>query len=316
MKLKTKISLVTLGGTALFAGTSYMAFKSLLDRTYETPRFLKEVFHKPSKNKKIHDNDERELWFNEQQFTEYEIENAEGKIVKGYFLPAKKTSDVYVFCAPGFKTDAKRQFRFIAKYFHDKNINIFMIDHRASGESDGRYISFGMYEYYDAMQWLYFMKETFGNDIKIILYGVSMGAATVNNMCGDASLPENVKFVISDCSFTSPWELFRYSLKNAHWPVFPLLQGVNMYNRIFNRFSFKDCNTPIESVKYMKLPVLFIHGKRDNFVPWQMVNKLYDECSSPDKELFIVEDAPHCACYLKAPEEYEAKINKLIEKYI
>lgn len=316
MKLRTKISIAALSGAGIFAGTSYMAFKSLLDRTYKTPQFLQDVFKKPSKTKKLHDNDPREAWFNEQQFIEYEIESANGGKNKGYFLPSEKESDVYVLCIPGFKTSAKKQFRFITKYFHDKNINVFMIDNRASGESDGRYISFGMYEYYDALQWLYFMNETFGSDIKIILYGVSMGAATVNNVCGDASIPSNVRFVVSDCSFTSPWELFTFSLKQAHWPVFPLIQGVNMYNRMLNGFSFKDCNTPIESVKYIKIPALFIHGTRDTSVPSYMSEKLFEECSSPDKDLFIKEDAPHCACYLKAPDEYEARINRFIEKYI
>lgn len=315
MKLKTKISALLWGGTALYAGSSYMCFKSLLDRTYETPAFLTEVFYKKAKNKKTHENDERELWFNSQIFTEFSITNVDGEMLRAYFLPAERPSDKFVFCAPGFKTEAKKQFRFITKFFREQNINVFMIDHRASGESEGRYISFGVKEYRDALQWLHFMKEKFGDDIKIILYGVSMGAATVNNMCADASLPENVKFAVSDCSFTSPWELFIYSLKKAHWPVFPLLQGIDMYNKLLGGFSFKDCVNPLEAVSQSKIPMLFIHGKRDRFVPWEMAQPLFDSCSSEDKEIYIIEDAPHCACYLKAPEEYENKIKNLINKY-
>lgn len=316
MKFKTKLSAVMWGGTAIYALSSYMAFKSLLDRTYETPEALKNVFHKPSKNKNAHENDEREGWFNEQSFQEYSIVNADGERLKAYFLPSQKKSDVYVFCAPGFKTVAKRQFRFITKFFHESNMNVFMPDHRASGESEGRYISFGVKEYRDALQWLHFMQESFGQDIKIILYGVSMGAATVNNMCGDASLPDNVKFAVSDCSFTSPWELFSYSLKNAHWPVKPLLRGIDTYNKLLAGFSFRDCINPLDAVKYSKIPMLFIHGKRDRFVPWEMAQPLYDAAKSEDKELWLIENAPHCACYLKEPREYENKIKALTEKYI
>lgn len=316
MKLKTKISALLWGTTALYASSSYMAFKALLDRTYETPDFLKNVFHKPSKNKVTHDNDERELWFNRQTFTEFTTENADGDAIKAYYLQSKAPSDIFVFCAPGFKTTAKKQFRFITKFFYENGINVFMTDHRASGESEGRYISFGVKEYRDALQWLHFMQNKFGKDIKIILYGVSMGAATVNNMCGDASLPENVKFAISDCSFTSPWELFRYSLKNAHWPEFPLLKGIDTYNKLLAGFSFRDCVNPLDAVVYSKTPTLFIHGKRDRFVPWEMAQPLFDACNAEDKELWLIENAPHCACYLKEPEEYENKIKALIEKYI
>ncbi len=315
MKLKTKISTLFWTATALYAGSSYMAYRALLDRTYETPEFLKNVFHKPSKSKANHENDEREIWFNEQQFTEFTMENADGEALRAYFLPCREPSNVYVFCAPGFKTTAKRQFRFITKFFYENGINVFMTDHRACGESEGRYISFGVKEYRDALQWIHFMNGRFGQSIKIFLYGVSMGAATVNNMCGDASLPENVKFAVSDCSFTSPWELFGYSLKNAHWPEFPLLKGVDTYNKLLAGFSFKNCVNPLEAVAYSKTPVLFIHGKRDRFVPWEMAQPLFDACAAEDKELWLIENAPHCACYLKEPTAYESRITALIEKY-
>ncbi len=316
MKLKTKISAVMWGTAAVYAGSSYMAFKSLLDRTYNTPKFLVELFHKKKNPNKPERNDEREQWFNSLTFTEVSVENADGEALTAYFLPSATPSDRYVFCAPGFKTTAKRQFRFITKFFHEQNINVFMIDHRASGQSEGRYISFGVKEYRDALQWLHFMREHFGTDIKIMLYGVSMGGATVNNMCGDASLPDNVKFAVSDCSFTSPWELFIYSLKKAHWPVFPLLQGIDSYNKLLAGFSFRDCPTPLESVAHSHVPVLFVHGKRDNFVPVEMAQPLFDSCSAPDKELFIIDEASHCTCHLKRPEEYQQKIIDRINKYM
>ncbi len=316
MKLKTKISVALWGGTALYAGTAYMTFKSLLDRTYETPKFLIEKFYKKKKKNNAHENDTREMWFNEQNFTEFSIENADGEKLKAYFLPSSVPSDIYVYCAPGFKTPAKMQFRFITKFFNENGINVFMTDHRACGESEGRYASFGVKEYRDGLQWLHFMNEQFGKDIKIILYGVSMGAATVNNMCGDASLPENVRFAISDCSFTTPWELFTYSLKKAHWPVFPLLQGVDAYNRMLAGFSFNDCTNPLEAVSQAKIPMLFIHGKRDHFVPWEMAQPLFDNCSAQDKEIWIIESGSHCTCHLKEPEEYENKFIERIKKYI
>ncbi len=315
MKLYKTIPAAIIGGTAIFAGASFMAHKALLDREFDTPQALKDVFYKRSKKPTLREADEREIWFNNQDFKEYVIENAAGKKIKGYFLPSDTPSDIYVLCCPGYKAGAKKEFRFISKFYHDAGINLFLIDHQAAGESEGKYISFGVKEYPDALQWLHFINTTFGSDIKIILHGVSMGAATVNLMCGDASLPDNVIFAVSDCSFTSPYELFKHSLKNAHWPVYPLLTGIDITNRLTQGFSFEDCPTPIEAVKYSHTPTLFIHGKRDNFVPWHMSEELYKSSSAEDKELYMIDNASHCACYLKEPEEYTKRILSFIEKY-
>ena len=149
---------------------------------------------------------------------------------------------------------------------------------------------------------------------QIILHGVSMGCATVTLMSGNPDLPKNVKFTVADCGYTSPWAEFDYQLKNAHVPSSPLLDGANFFNKRIAKYDFKKVDS-VESVKHAQVPMLFIHGTKDDFVPTYMVNELYDACSS-DKDILLVEGAGHAESYPTDSAAYEAKVRSFIDKYI
>ncbi len=211
----------------LFGVVSYLVFYEVIARNSKIPGKM----DANAKKKMMETNpekfllDPREEWLNDQTFENYSITNVDGNKLKGYLLKADKPSDVYVFGSHGYRCWGKREFRLMAKFYHDLGFNVFIVDHQAHGESEGKYIGFGSHESRDAMQWLKFMTDTFGSDIQIILHGVSMGCATVMMMSGNPDLPKNVKFTVADCGYTSPWAEFDYQLKNAHVPTSPLLDG-------------------------------------------------------------------------------------------
>ena len=216
----------------LFGVVSYLVFYEVIARNSKIPGKI----DANAKKKMMETNpekfllDPREEWLNDQTFENYSITNVDGNKLKGYLLKADKPSDVYVFGSHGYRCWGKREFRLMAKFYHDLGFNVFIVDHQAHGESEGKYIGFGSHESRDAMQWLKFMTDTFGSDIQIILHGVSMGCATVMMMSGNPDLPKNVKFTVADCGYTSPWAEFDYQLKNAHVPTSPLLDGANFFN--------------------------------------------------------------------------------------
>ena len=133
-------------------------------------------------------------------------------------------------------------------------------------------------------------------------------------MSGNPDLPKNVKFTVADCGYTSPWAEFDYQLKNAHVPSSPLLDGANFFNKRIAKYDFKKVDS-VESVKHAQVPMLFIHGTKDDFVPTYMVNELYDACSS-DKDILLVEGAGHAESYPTDSAAYEAKVRSFIDKYI
>jgi fermentation-respiration switch protein FrsA (DUF1100 family) len=203
----------------------------------------------------------------------------------------------------------------MAKFYHDKGWNVFLVDHQAAGMSEGKYIGFGYHEYRDCLQWLDFLNNHFGKDIQIVLHGVSMGSATVMMMAGSGRLPENVKFVVADCGYTSAYNQFVHNAKGMHVPSFPVINVANFFNRAISGFDFKDAS-PIDAVKKISVPIAFVHGANDDFVPTHMVNELFEACTSGHKELLIVDGAGHAESYLTDNESYENLINGFAEKYL
>ncbi|NMP38257.1 MAG: alpha/beta hydrolase [Clostridiales bacterium] len=312
--------LIGVTGAALgaFGGVSYLTFREVMHRNAKLPPVISALAMKAMDKDAPAapaEPDERAVWFEQQHFEEYTIENDRGFKLKGYLLPAQKPSDVFVFGSHGYRNHAKGEFNYMAKFYHDKGYNVFLVDHQAAGESEGTYIGFGYYEYKDCLKWLGFMLETFGKDIQIILHGVSMGSATVMLMSSDPSLPENVKFTVADCGYTSAWNEFKSVLKGAHVPAFPLLEGADFFNKKIGGYRFKDADA-LESVANAKLPMLFIHGSTDTFVPTYMATQLYHACSSEYKDLLIVEGAWHAESYRKDSAAYEGKICEFADKFI
>lgn len=316
MKLKTLAALTAAGIT----GAGYLAFREVMGRESLMQPLTQLMADKQEKADPdalpSRASDERTIWFNQQELTEYEMVNPKNYRLKAFLLPAEKESDVYVFCSHGYRSSGKGEYGVMAKFYHDLGYNVFIIDHQAHGESEGKYIGFGYHESQDALLWLDWMIEKFGKDIKIILQGISMGCATVTMMSGSDKLPENVKFIVADCGYTSAKAEFEYIMKNnIHLPAFPVVDTANVFNKYINGYEFEDAN-PLESVKNAKVPMLFFHGGNDDFVPTYMVYELYDACGSENKDMMIIDGARHAESYRRNSEAYEAKVKEFAEKYI
>ncbi len=316
MKLKALAALAAAGIT----GAGYFAFREVMGRESLVQPLTQLMADKQEKADPdalpSRASDERTIWFNQQELTEYEMVNPKNYRLKAFLLPAEKESDVYVFCSHGYRSSGKGEYGVMAKFYHDLGYNVFIIDHQAHGESEGKYIGFGYHESQDAMLWLEWMLEKFGKDIKIILQGISMGCATVTIMSGSDKLPENVKFIVADCGYTSAKAEFEYIMKNnIHLPPFPVVDTANVFNKYINGYEFEDAN-PLESVKNARVPMMFFHGGNDDFVPTYMVYELYDACGSEDKDMMIIDGARHAESYRRNSEAYEAKVKEFAEKYI
>ena len=185
-----------------------------------------------------------------------------------------------------------------------------LVDERAHGESEGTYIGFGCLDRLDAMEWIRWVMEKQGEQVQILLHGISMGGATVL-MTSGLKLPAQVKGIISDCGFTSAREVFTHVLKHMiHLPAFPMIQLADRINKNRAGYGLEDCNAARE-VRKAKVPILLIHGSADTFVPCSMCETIYENCASPKQKL-IVEGAAHAESYYKNTEAYENAMNEFI----
>ena len=179
--------------------------------------------------------------------------------------------------------------------------NALIVDHRASGESEGKTITFGIFERRDCLSWVDFAISRFGSDVRIILTGISMGAATVMMAVGE-DLPKNVVCALADCGYSSPKEIIKKVMKDLKLPADIFYPFVKLGAKLFGKFDLEEAS-PMEAVRRAKIPVIFIHGEADGFVPCDMSRSLYESCISP-KKILTVPEAGHGIAYLKDGEAY------------
>lgn len=179
--------------------------------------------------------------------------------------------------------------------------NVLLVDQRTSNQSQGNTITFGIREHRDCLDWVEFLRHHFGPDTKLILTGISMGAATVLMATGEP-LPPNVVGVLADCGYSSPKAIIQKCAKEMKLPPKLVYPFIRLGARLFGHFD-PDSNSPLEAVKRCRVPVIFFHGQADDFVPSYMSQELFDACASP-KKLVIVPNADHGLSFPIAQEEY------------
>ncbi len=237
------------------------------------------------------------------------ITSNDGLKLHGTYFPCEGSKKV-VICFHGYTSEGMNDYSTLAVFYKKNGYNMLLVDERAHGKSEGTYIGFGCLDRHDALVWINKMIEMHGEDCRILLHGDSMGGSTVLMTTG-LELPVQVKAAVSDCAFTSAWEVFSSVLKNMyHLPAFPIMQISNWMIKRKAGYELDECNARVEVAK-AKIPILFMHGSADTFVPCSMVNELYDACKT-EKKLVIIEGASHVESCYKDSKLYEGTIEEFI----
>ena len=180
--------------------------------------------------------------------------------------------------------------------------NALVVDQRSHGKSEGSSITFGVEERKDCLSWIRYARSRFGEDVKIILSGLSMGAATVL-MATDLDLPENVIGIMADCPYSSPKEIICKVCKDIHLPPGLVYPFIRLGAFLFGHFNLEE-SSATQAVQHTKIPILLIHGEADRFVPCDMSRKIHNVGSS-HIHFETISEAGHGLCYMVAPEQYE-----------
>ncbi|MBQ6756148.1 MAG: alpha/beta hydrolase [Oscillospiraceae bacterium] len=242
-------------------------------------------------------------WMAAQKLENVYIISRDGLKLHAFYIAAEEKSDRVVILHHGFTSHAVDNSSH-AKFFHEQGYEVLLLDLRAHGESEGQYVGFGILDRFDTLEWIKYARERFGEDVKIVLHGTSMGGATVLMALGLPEVQNSVSAVIADCAYTSPAEIFSHVIeKDYHIPPAPIIKLNGLYSQPIAGYRFDEYST-VDALKDNKVPVLFIHGKEDKFVPTWMSQKNYDACSSK-KRLLFVENAGHGSSNFENPELYE-----------
>lgn len=250
-------------------------------------------------------------WMLKQPREDVYIRSEDGLKLHATYFPGDGGKKL-VICFHGYTSKGMSDYIGLSNYYLQRGYQMLLVDERAHGDSEGTYIGFGCLDRRDALLWIRYGEERLGKDCEIWLHGTSMGGATVL-MASGLKLPATVKGIVSDCAFTSAWDVFAHVLKSQyHLPAFPILHIADGMVKDRAGYGLAQCNAAKE-VRKAKVPILLIHGDEDTFVPCRMCYEIYENCASP-KEMLIVHGAGHCEAFYKEKEQYEKKLTAFLGK--
>lgn len=246
----------------------------------------------------------------------------EGKDVYTVSFDGLKLHGKYYETAPGapvqilfhgYRSNAVRDFSGGLQLALKSGHNALLIDERAHGKSEGRCLSFGILERQDCLSWIRYVNRNIGFDTSIILTGISMGAATIL-MASGLRLPANVKGIIADSGYTSPEAIIRKVMVDRHYPPALTYPFVQLGGYLYGGFDLREADA-LRALQNCQVPVLFIHGEDDRFVPCKMTLENYAHCAS-DKTLLTIPAAGHGLSYLVDEPKYIAAVNAFLKKVL
>ncbi len=251
-------------------------------------------------------------WFAENAEDRW-LTSHDGLTLHGLYLAQPEVSHRYAVICHGYGSIPQDMGGFASR-FYNMGCNILAPAARTHELSEGRYASMGWLERKDIVDWVNTLVEQ-DPDAEIVLYGISMGGATVMMTAGE-ELPANVKCVIEDCGYSSVGDEFAGQLDEMFGlPTFPVLDAASLVTQLRAGFGFKEASA-VEQLKKTSLPILFIHGEDDTFVPYWMLDVVYNACASPDKEKLSVPGAAHGKAAGTDPELYWSTIEQFLSAHM
>lgn len=240
---------------------------------------------------------------------EVEIKSNEHLSLKGTFIEKIKDSKRVIIIIHGYTSNYVWSLQFINMFFKE-GFNVLLIDQRSHGRSEGKYATYGYYEKYDLDLWVNWVRQRVGEDAVVGLHGQSMGGGTVLQY---AAINKYVKFIIADCPYSDVTQLMKHQFNEIkHMPFVPFKHFLDMRLRVVAKFSMKNVS-PINLMKDTEVPILFVHGSKDNFVPTYMSKDMY-EAKKGHKKLLIIEGAVHANAYGTNKKLYEREVHDFLQE--
>ena len=230
----------------------------------------------------------------------------------GILIERKNSKGIFIE-SHGYRSTAKRDLYASAHEYYNLGYSVLLIDNRTSNKSEGTYITFGMRESEDIIEWIKYINKNYPYS-KIILAGISMGASSVLMSLKDVTKSMNVKCALVDSSYISAYDEIVYCISHYfHLPGKIFINMINYWCKSIAKFDLKEKNT-VDCLVNSKIPILFIHGLDDDFVPYDNSKINYEKYNGP-KEFISFEKASHGMSYLVDSKKYVNAIKDFIDNY-
>ena len=286
-------------------------FRTACVRRKEIPWLVREEIEKSSYRKYYDLITRSHNWLCDHTVQDVYIRSKDHLKLHALWVPAENARGTVLF-AHGYRSTYLVDFGGAMDLYHRQGFNLLIPDQRAHGKSEGKYITFGVKESEDMLCWLQYHNETFG-EYPVLLSGLSMGASTMMYVA-DQNLPCNVRGMIVDCGFTSPYAILDSVFRSVtHLPGWICLWATDIFAKLFADFRLKEKDSR-KTLAKNRLPIIMVHGKTDDFVPCKMTEDGYGLCTG-EKQQLLVENAGHGLSFLVDQQKYISTVNAFLEKY-
>lgn len=239
------------------------------------------------------------------------ITSCDGYVLQGYFIKSEKNTERIAMLLHGYSGNAS-EMAVYARFYHNEGFDVFAPDNRGHGGSEGRAVGMGWLDRLDCLRWIELLTEKFGN-AGMIVHGHSMGGAAACALSGE-ELPPSVKGIISDCAFDSVKNILTWQVKNIFkLPAFPFVPAASLICRLRAGYFFGEGDIAAK-VSKCKIPILFIHGEDDLFVPFSMSDTLFEAAEPSLREIWTVKGAGHIGSVKAGGEGYMLRVKKFINR--
>ncbi len=308
-------------------GIGYVGFKTAICRGHELDINDREALKGTAWDQYYDEIQEGIVWISQQEAEDIYIQSEDGLKLHARLMDQSGAKGT-VLMFHGYRTHPEVDFSASSHVYYECGNRIVHIDQRAAGESEGKYIGFGVLESRDCCLWAQYIANRFGTDQKIILAGLSMGASTVlmatahhedrrvrincspeEPMEVSMTLPKNVTGIVADSAFSSPYDIIKKRIRTTYHCKGRLLTiAIGIWSRMLAHYSLKELSVP-DVMKHNTIPVLLVHGTEDSNVPVEMTVKVAENCQAP-KQVLLVKGAEHGTGYLVDNEAYKKALQE------
>ncbi len=239
------------------------------------------------------------------------IQSHDGLTLYGRIIdaPAARCRGMFIM-VHGYRSSSIYDFSCAVRPVLESGFSCLLIDHRACGRSEGKYIGFGVLERYDLVRWCEYVRDRYP-DLPVILDGISMGSSTVMMGC-ELGYPDNVRAMICDCGYITAGAICRLTLKRwFHLPPFPIYYTASAFVRLFAGYSLDELSSA-DCLRENKIPILMAHGRKDGFVPYYMSEENIKACTNCYAVLFTSDTADHGLAFLRDRDKYLDELTSLL----
>lgn len=209
----------------------------------------------------------------------------------------------------GYGASGRNNFFCQATQLCQQGYHVVLVCQRGHDESGGKQVLFGLEERYDVDAWITWAQQNVP-EARVLLYGTSMGAATVAYASANQRR-ERVCGMVLDCGFLSPSDALEREYVKRSLPYGLLAPYINFMMKLFHDFDIREKTT--QSLAKSEIPALFLCGTADETVSTDRVRQAYDSCAA-EKELIEVSGAAHTLAYLVGGEEVQARVAAFAER--